>query len=318
MGYRDGHAVLWSGSANSVIDLTPSGYIFSYGKYISGIQQAGYGQSNNDSNIHALLWSGSAESVIDLHPTSGIYYESRAYGCNGDQQVGYGIGSESSPFYGNQHALLWSGSAESVVDLNSGFTSYARGTNGTQQVGYGSSYLGSSTHALLWNGTSSSVVDLNPSGFLYSLAYGISGTQQVGFGSGSSTGNKEHALLWSGSAESAIDLNPMGFDSSDAEDTNGVQQVGCGQVPGNVYDYHALLWSGSAASAVDLGQFLPNGFTSSRAYSIDTQGNIAGSAVISGIYHAILWQPVPEPGTFVMLGMGALSLLCFWRRKRAG
>jgi uncharacterized membrane protein len=78
-----------------------------------------------------------------------------------------------------------------------------------------------------------------------------------------------------------------------------------------------LLWSGTAQSAVDLQQFLPDGYTSSHASAIDAQGNIVGGARdASGNGHAILWEPVPEPSTLVLLGLGALGLLGFARRRR--
>ncbi|MGW8257736.1 MAG: PEP-CTERM sorting domain-containing protein, partial [Thermoguttaceae bacterium] len=70
---------------------------------------------------------------------------------------------------------------------------------------------------------------------------------------------------------------------------------------------HALLWSGTAASAVDLHQFLPAEFIASVAKSIDDQGKIVGTAYdSSGDAHAILWTPVPEPATIVLLGMAAM------------
>src|SRR3989304_6317041 len=141
--------------------------------------------------------------------------------------------------------------------------------------------------------TDYSAIDLNPSGFDISQAHRTYGGQQVGYGHGSASDNNEHALLWNGSAESVVDLNPRGF---------------YGSYPTG-YGAHAYVWSGSPESAVDLQQFLPNGFVDSTATSIDAQGNIVGFAWDgNNQYHAILWQPVPEPGTFVMLGRAALSL----------
>jgi len=208
----------------------------------------------------------------------------------------------------------------SAIDLNpSGFDiSQAHRTYGGQQVGYGhGSASDNNEHALLWNGSAESVVDLNPSGFDRSYADGISGAQQVGYGYGSSMGSNFHALLWSGTPESAVDLNPFECVYSRANGTNGAQQVGYGSYPTG-YGAHAYVWSGSPESAVDLQQFLPNGFVDSTATSIDAQGNIVGFAWDgNNQYHAILWQPVPEPGTFVMLGMAALSLGFVWWRKRA-
>jgi hypothetical protein len=100
----------------------------------------------------------------------------------GGQQVGSGIESK----HGYYHALLWSGTAASMVDLHpvSGFEdSWAADTDGTHQVGYATS-LGPNAgyHASLWSGTAASLVDLHPAGgfFLNSSAIGLSSNQQVG------------------------------------------------------------------------------------------------------------------------------------------
>jgi hypothetical protein len=104
------------------------------------------------------------------------YASSYAIGVSGGIQVGIGLG----PATGDQsHALLWSGTAASVVDLNpAGFrSSWASDVSGGIQVGYGS---GPATfeqqHALLWNGTAASAVDLHSymsSDFTGSIASGI-------------------------------------------------------------------------------------------------------------------------------------------------
>jgi hypothetical protein len=194
-----------------------------------------------------------------------------------------------------------------AIDLNpSGFDmSYAYGTSGTQQVGWGYPTGSGVEHALLWSGSAASYVDLNPSGFTESQAFGISGTQQVGYGYGSATGGVTHALLWNGSADSYVDLNPRGFITTYAWGTNGTQQVGEG-------DGHALLWNGSASSFIDLHQFLPVGFTGSCAEAIDSSGNIVGYASGPSGFPAILWQPIPEPATLLLLGLGGLAIV----RKR--
>jgi len=164
---------------------------------------------------------------------------------SGGQQVGYGYGAATGY---NTHALLWSGSAASVVALHpAGFTeSYARGISGGQQVGGGrGAATGNSWHALLWSASAASVVDLNPAGFTVSSARGISGGQQVGEGWGTATGNNSHALLWSGSAASAVDLHhflPAGFVASRAWAIDAQ-----GNVVGEAYyaagTAHAILWA---------------------------------------------------------------------------
>ena len=227
-------------------------------------------------------------TAIDLNP-SGFFNNSCAYGTSGTQQVGWGFGSASGYY---EHALLWSGSADSYVDLNpSGFDwSYAYWTDGTQQVGYGSgSATGYFWHALFWSGSADSYIDLNPSGFYQSVASGTNGTQQVGYGYGSATVGQTHALLWNGSAESCIDLNPSGFDYSDVFGSSGTQQVGSGYGAATGGNLHALLWNGTVASCVDLN---PSGFDWSYAYWTNGTQQVGGGigSATDGYQHALLWN----------------------------
>ncbi len=318
----DDHALLWTPSTPSGIDLNPAGYTYSHAVGTSGSQQVGqgYGPTTGD-NTHALLWTGSAASYVDLNPAGFTYSE--AYATNGTQQVGQGYGPATGGSY-QYHALLWNGSAASYVDLNpGGFTgSFAFGTNGTQQVGDGAvTATGGENHALLWHGSAASYVDLNPSGVTRSVAYGTSGKQQVGVGFGPATGDANHALLWTGSAESCVDLNPSGFTLSYATGTNGTQQIGYGTGPATGNNWHALLWSGTADSYIDLGALLPSDgdYAYANSYAISIEGDtVYGLAVdnTGEYYHAIEWNIVPEPGS---LGLVALALLAWagTRRKRS-
>ncbi|MGD0770937.1 MAG: hypothetical protein ABSB42_22365 [Tepidisphaeraceae bacterium] len=334
-GYQN-HAILWSGTDGSAVDLNPTnlgGITASEAYATNGNQQVGFGYGSGTSD-NALLWNGSASSVVDLNPINlGGITASKALGTNGNQQVGYGAGSGTG---NNSHALLWSGTAGSAVDLNptdlGGITgSAAFGTNGTQQVGYGyGSGTGNSDHALLWSGSAGSAVDLNPTnlnGITTSVAWGTNGAQQVGYGLGyiSGTGDFSHALLWSGTAGSAVDLNPTDFSgiaSSFAFGTNGTQQVGYGAGSGTGNNSHALLWSGSAGSAVDLQTLLPSSgsWTDSTAYTIDDAGDVFGTA--DGTYNgftgtfAAEWSPVsvPEPASASLFVLASLGLLARQRR----
>jgi autotransporter-associated beta strand protein len=275
------HALLWSGTAGSCLDLNGT-FGQSQAYATNGTQQAGYGTVSG--NSHAVLWNGSGSSFVDLNPSG--FTDSEAHGIDGTRQAGYGT------MQSQVHALLWSGTAASVVDLHpptaSGFTSsYARSISGPQQAGYG--FKSGVSRALLWSGTAASYVDLNPTGYAASAAYSNARSQQVGYAVTNTS--QTHAMLWNGTAGSFVDLNPSGYANSVAWSTNGGLQVGYAS---DGTAYHAMLWRGTAASAVDLGQYLPSGLSDPKAYGVDAQGNVVGYAVDSFLKkHAILWQAVP-------------------------
>ena len=134
-----------------------------------------------------------------------------------------------------------------------------------------------------------------------SAAHSISGGQEVGWGQREQWGMDIDALLWQSNTSGVywVKLHPIGFISSKAYGTAGGEQVGVGFT--GDHD-HALLWHGTAASVLDLHAFLPPGFVSSSASSIDAAGNIVGVATTGSEQwspsHAILWKRnVPEPGT---------------------
>jgi hypothetical protein len=276
------HALLWRGTASSVVDLHPNGFFMSRAFATSGGVQVGSGSwpfglspTTNPETRHALKWTGSADSVVDLDPT-GVYSEAR--GISGDQIVGYGL----TP--AGVHAFMWTSGG--VLDLNpSGFQqSFAFATDGVQQVGDGTPPAGGRNHALLWTGSADSAVDLHPLSPAYMMgseAWGVSGGQQVG--AGGDIGSR-HALLWTGSAQSVVDLHISGFQETVAQAVAAGRQVGWGsKFFGGTK--HALLWNGTAQSVVDLHTFLPAGAVNSQAFGIDASGNVIGSA--DG--HAILW-----------------------------
>jgi hypothetical protein len=321
VGDFNNHAFLWSGPQGEAVDLQQPGSYTSIAWATDGERQVGVG------DIGALLWQGSVASSIELHPTnhSGIV-GSRAFGVGGTQQVG----SMDGPGTGSKfHAVLWNSSADSAIDLhptnlNHILESTALSTNGVQQVGNGLNWDGY-RRALLWNGTASSAVDLHPPSFNglsdESEALGVGGSQQVGRVGGTSTNGRNHAFLWTGSAASAIDLHPTlltGFFDTFALATNGQNQVGYGGIVPNSSDFsHALVWSGTAESTIDLHTSLPPvefGAGTSRAMSIDSQGNIFGIAQDKlARFHAVMWVAIPEPATMV-LAIGVMAMLAMKRK----
>ncbi len=256
-GFFRNHAVVWSGSAGSAVDLNPDfrrGISDAEARGTNGRDQVGAGSGGLTGGFdHALLWHGSSDSVVDLHPRfllpgpSGVG-ASIAYAISGGQQVGAGGGPGTS---GRFHALLWTGSADSAVDLHpSGFDeSKAFATSGGQQVGSGVPTNQFFRHALLWRGSAGSVVDLTPSGSA-AEALGTNGTQQVGWGL---IGGRTHAVAWSGSANSMVDLHrflPQRFTASRATAIDSRGNIAGWASDGT--NTHAFLWTPSAVAVIIL------------------------------------------------------------------
>lgn len=299
------HASLWNGSAESWVDLNPSGSSGSeaYGSY--GNRELGY--ANVAAERHAGIWNGSAASWIDLNPGGATW--SLAIGGSGSHQVG------QARFGGTTRASLWNGSAESWIDLNpvGSSESSAEGVGGGVQVGH--ARFGNVFHAGIWFGSAASWVDLNPQGMHSSVAMRCADeSNQVGW---STLGWATYASLWHGSSNSWINLSPAGASSSKAYELDGDQQVGWSESNGV---RHAGIWSGTSESFVDLHSFLPTGFTSSEARGVWHQGGltyVAGFATnLEGRTDALIWAPVPEPAGLLVF-CGGLSATCLMRLMRS-
>lgn len=135
------------------------------------------------------LTKNTPDSAVSLQLASGYPNGTEALGISGNEQVGYG---GLAPVNNAQinHALLWHGSANSVVDLNpSGYVqSEATATNGSQEIGYAidqqvlpDGFVDNLQHAIEWDGSANSYLDLNqflPSGTT-SDALGIDANRDI-------------------------------------------------------------------------------------------------------------------------------------------
>ena len=255
----------------------------------------------------AQLWTD-PNTYVQLNPSG--FASSNAFGIWGNQQVGSGVLSS-----GQQHALLWTGTAASVVDLTSGTVPHlgkADATDGAQQVGWAGGA------AALWSGTPGSYVNLGPSNYPYSEATSVWNGVQVGFGGqlpdtdallwhgiesgyvvlksgaealGISRGQvvgfagangTNVAALWANATPGSFaNLAPSNTTASELMATNGVQQVGDVSLTLNglgqlPFDHHPAVWHGTASSFQMLP--LPEGDNYGFAFGIDGDGNIVGVA----------------------------------------
>lgn len=274
--------VLWEGSAESFIDLTPAGWGGGQAYGADNYFQVGQVLGLNASA--AALWSGTADSFINLSP-GGVYLGGRADAVCGGQQVGSVNHGPSN----NKHACLWHGSAASFVDLHppTGVRwSEALATDGTLQGGYGLFEPGWS-QAILWHGTAESFVNMSPPGTasrIRSMAAGVQAGYATFLGS-------DHAALWRGTPQSFVDLHPPGARNSKLYATTGTLHGGYVSFTGSG---EACLWlSDDPEDLVNLHVYLGPGWFGTVVNCISIhQGRIyaGGSGARNGENaQAILW-----------------------------
>jgi hypothetical protein len=213
-----------------------------------------------------LTRRGTAVAATHLHPKA--YSVSWGTGIADGQQVGYGtpVGSHLSA------ALLWSGSAESVVELRGPDPkrqSQANAVAGGQQVGVAATDGGH--HAMLWRGASDTVVDLHPGKGFMSGCDGVGDGEQVGVLWLNM--DVSRPALWRGSAESFVDLTPKKYFGGSLSACARGFQVGDATTDKPGKFRHAALWAGSPADFVDLHSLVPaEDFNVSRASAIHIDG----------------------------------------------
>ena len=124
VGYFDNgqgqtQACLWHGTRNTQVNLHTGPWYSTRALAVSGNVQVGIGTlqgaTKTDPMIsHAIMWNGTSGSLRDLHPAG--FSESFGMGAGDGKQVGYGTNTNGiETIY---DALVWSGSAASVINLN--------------------------------------------------------------------------------------------------------------------------------------------------------------------------------------------------------
>ncbi|MBN2292170.1 MAG: PEP-CTERM sorting domain-containing protein [Pirellulales bacterium] len=281
-------AILLSGTASTLVTLTPSSYPYSSAYHTLAGQQVGVVRLLYSSPSRAALWQGTADSFVDLHPVGASI--SRALATDGAQQVGVV----------DDHAALWTGSAASFENLQPGGfdTSLAGAVFNGVQAGWGN-VSGGGQHALLWTGTAGSVVDLHPAGYTSSMVYGLGDGFQVGIGQRLAD-SADRLLLWHGTADSVTDVTPTEAPASfSVYDAAGAYFAGQTHSDGGVQG-HAHVWS-IDGEMTDLHTTLPStyGTYASDARGVDALGNAVGG--LSGAIMVLWWRAgLLNPPTFTV------------------
>lgn len=205
VGYFNGRAGVWHGSAATYADLNPAWAVTSGAYATNGTQQTGWARSLGEQLDHAMLWSGSASSAVDLTPAGATGAD--AYAISATRQGGQvRLPSPPTAIF---HAALWNGTAASFIDMNpaGAGASCITGMWGDQQAGW-SQFPLVYQHATIWSGTAQSAIDLHPHPDGLSILYATCGSAQVGYVSTSISGGP-HAGIWFGTAASFLDLHSL-------------------------------------------------------------------------------------------------------------
>ncbi|MBK1645444.1 hypothetical protein CKO25_12470 [Thiocapsa imhoffii] len=202
-------ASLWEGSPESQLTLLTDTSLSYQGGVVRALDngwQAGevrFPCRTEDPTVpgvyHAAIWNAAA--VPDGLPTI-LHFgeecrESIVWGIDGATATDPGQQVGSYALDGRHQAMLWSGSADSVVNLNptGSLESVAYGINNGRQVGYYSpEYL--VDHAVVWHGTAEGAIDLHPRDMDASYAFAIDGPWVVGTMYPDESDDSKRAVLW--------------------------------------------------------------------------------------------------------------------------
>lgn len=297
------HTFIWE-STSGETNIGINGHNGDYG---IGINNHGVALGFEDPyNGHPYVWNAIDGKTTIALPSGSIGCSPRAINDNGQFTGDIVDGSN------NSYAVLWSQNGQ-VTPLGTlgGRYSQARGINSAGQVvGSSDAVEGQGGHAFVWSSVDG-MKDLDPDGWC-SYAYSINNKGQV-VGNYSDVGDYG-AFIWSpetgmkklgvifGSYCWGIDIN------------NNGRMIGTAQFPdGNGVTVRSYVWE-SSTGAVALP--LLAGYNQCAVYAINNNGQIVGRAYDDrGNSQAVIWNPVPEPSSFMALGAGIAALTTLKRRR---
>jgi probable HAF family extracellular repeat protein len=270
--------IIWqNGSVTHLGNLQDHGQV--YANTINNIGDvAGHAWTVSGDNADAFLWKNGHFTILGT--LGGTH--TAAYGINDSGKiVGHSLLGDGY----SGHAFLWD--SGKMTDLGMG---EALSINNKSQI---TGYNGN-THAVLWQ-NDMSIIDLGTLGGKASWGKAINETGQI-VGESYITGDSAiHAFLWQDETMEDIGILP-GYIHSVALGINDIGQVvGKSEISiaGQLYS-EAFLWQDGKMTDLGMG----------TALAINNNGWIVGQ-----IYEqAVLWKPIPEPATLLLLGFGAVML----------
>lgn len=342
VGNFGGFAFLWTpNSRNSpqgtfvYLDTTQNSYAFginSFGQVVGG----GY---------QAFLWTpiisnSSDGTVISLGSLRGEMGSSAAFGINDSGQVvGRSVATRG------EHGFLWSpstpnGTTGTMIDLgdfpNGRSSSWARGINALGLVTGDALVTPKRVDVFLWkplvpNGTVGDLIDISSQSGNDAAWNGVA-INSIGQIVGRAV--EDHAFLWTPiapneTAGSLLDLGvlPGGSTTSYAYAINSYGWV-VGRGSAATGSEAAFLWkpdipNGTTGTMIDLNSVLEQstrgGWVFQSARGINDAGQIVGYGRINGtgVTHALLLTPIPEPAALALVAMLSMAGLLIARRRIA-
>ena len=258
------HPVRWTGTAASVVNLTPGGSQGGNISDFSGDKLVGWWWAPIQCYVNhqwlTCYYRRGAWWSLDgtFHETnySGYEYTSMS-ATDGVTVVGSGSTDDD---VGNVYtkAVIWQAPThEFAYSLHpAGYrNSWAGAVDGEYQFGSASLPF-AVVHAAMWHGTSASFVDMHPSWAGNSSIVDASDGQQIGV---VNQWNNPHAVIWEGSPESILDVNPVGAISSTLSACDQGLQIGSAIFPDDPSAQPGI-WASSAHSFTSLSGIVPSDY----------------------------------------------------------